>query len=278
MYKPGTSNGAPSCVLAIESHVGKIRLSQPETGNVINAAVLSELAENLRKCIDDKSCRALVLSGSSGVFCRGMDFRAMLAQGAEGFDKDFAEPYREVVLQLRNSPKPVVAAVDGEVLAGGLGLVLACDVVIATTRSSFALPEVLFGLIPAYVLPLLLERVSLKRARYMALSTQRIDAATALAFGIVDEVVHTDAGTGQLDKAISRLLKRLLWGSPQALGLVKRYTDDLVDKRLSEAMADAGMLLADALNDTRNRDAIRDFMEGERPSWSVSYKRLRRHA
>jgi enoyl-CoA hydratase/carnithine racemase len=254
----------------LHSHVARITLNRPDNGNVVNLENLEMLHRFLVRAEADSDCRAIVIEGSGGVFSRGMDFGFMLAKSEkEGIDADFGSPYAKAVLQIRNSLKPVVAAVDGEVLAGGTGIALACDIVVATERSVFGLSEVLFGIIPAYVFPLLLERVPFKRARYMVLSSQKFSAREAQRSGAFDEVVPDDT----LEKALTGHLKRLLFASPDALAAVKRYSDDIFGKQMDDAMHQAAETLSTLLKDQKNTDAIKAFMEGEMMPWAARYRR-----
>jgi enoyl-CoA hydratase/carnithine racemase len=259
-----------SVLYNVHCHVARITLNRPELGNVVNEENLTLLTECIFRAESDSDIRAVVIEGKDGVFSRGMDFRFMLGKSkAEGIANDFGAPYAKAVLAIRNAKKPVIAAVDGETLAGGTGIVLACDIVIATERSVFGLSEVLFGIIPAYVFPLLLERVSLKRARYMVLSSEKLTAADAFRFGIFDELVDNNG----LEKALTAVLKRLLFASPDALATVKTYSDDIFGRQMGDAMAAAERQLCLLLQDKRNTDAVQAFLEGEMPSFSVRYKK-----
>ena len=117
-----------------------------------------------------------------------MDFKNLLKNVNQGIKDEFHEPYKDVVKIIRNSTKPIIAKIDGDVLAGGMGIALACDIILATNRSLFGLSEVLFGIIPAYVFPLLLERVNYKKARFLILTSKRLNANDAMKYGIIDEI------------------------------------------------------------------------------------------
>lgn len=253
----------------LHNHVARLTLNRPETGNVVNIDNL----ELIYKCITEANvnpeCRVIVVEGTQGVFSKGMDFKFMLEQSEDGIDLAFSEPYLRAVRAIRNSSKPVIAAIDGDVLAGGMGIALACDIVLATKRSRFGLSEVLFGIIPAYVFPFLLERVTLKTARFMVLSSQTFKAKDARRFGIVDDVTDDD----RLEKTLTGYLKRILSSSPKALAITKSYSDTIVGKDLDEALAIAGEQLTALLNDDSNIAAIRGFMDGEKMPWMARYKR-----
>ena len=257
----------------LHSRVATIRLNRPESGNVVNSENLNLMHRYLLRAEDDDDCRCVVIEGSKGVFSRGMDFAFMLQRASSGkIDSEFHKPYLDVVTKIRSLTKPVVAAIDGEVLAGGMGIALACDIVIATKRSVFGLSEVVFGLIPAYVFPFLLERVSFKRARYMVLSSEKFSAEKAHLFGVVDELVEDE----MLEKRLIACLKRLLASSPRALTLTKSYSEKIFRQNMDEAVKSATKELTALLNDKGNIEAIQSFIEGGKLPWMAKYKRKKR--
>jgi len=250
-----------------KSYVARIILNKPQSGNVVNSENLSLILKYLNDSINSDDCRVIVIQGREKVFCRGMDFKNLLSNSDAEISNDFSEPYKNVVKMLRNSPKPVIAKIDGDVLAGGMGIALACDIVIAAKSSVFGLSEVLFGIIPAYVFPLLLERVPFKKARFLILSSKRFNAEDAYKYGIIDEITDDD----KLDKTEKDLIKRLLYSSPDALRITKKYSDELIDSHFDEAIDFAQKQLTELLNNKDNITAIKKFLDGEKPSWAVKY-------
>ena len=250
------------------SYVTEIVLNDPDNGNRLNYDFLIEFHTLLNKAISSENTRIIVIRGAADIFSLGMDFRFILEKG-DKISQDFLQPYADVMLSVRNSPKPVIALVDGKVVAGGMGFVLASDIVIATENASFALTECLFGIIPAYVFPLLLERMPLKKARYLVISSKTLDAEEAKNTGIVDEVFCSE----KIQKNLKNYYQRLLYSKPESLSLVKTYTDTLTDCKIKETMQYAGKTLTDLLNNQKNQKAIRDFMQGEKMPWSLTYKK-----
>ena len=278
-------------------------LNSPRTGNVVNDDNLNLICKYIKDAEDNKQCRVIILKGSRGVFSRGMDFKFMLRSAKDGIDQDFSEPYRMAVSAIRNSKKITIAAVDGEVTAGGIGLMLACDIVLSTSRSQFVLSEVLFGIIPAYVFVFLLERMPLKKARFLVLSSKKIDASGALHFGLIDELVKDN----DLEKALLFYIKRLLASSPDALALVKSYSDSLYtgsfknrddetgknrDDKTGKNSGDktgknrgdetgdfersldfATETLTGLLKNTYITESIENFMDGDKMPWALRYKK-----
>jgi len=251
-----------------DSYVSRIILNAPKSGNVIAEENMELFLQYFKEAVESDTCRVIVIEGREGVFCRGLDFNYIVKDANISNADTFANLYKNILKLIYYSPKPVIAAIDGEVLAGGMGLILAADIVIATERSTFCLSEVLFGLIPALIFPFLLERVSFKTARFLVLSSSKIDACKADRIGVVDEVIKD----GDLEKELKQHLKRLLFSSPDALALTKRYSDKLQNINLDSKLEHAQKTLAQLLKNKDNIKAINSFLDGGHPDWVISYK------
>ncbi|MCT7356887.1 enoyl-CoA hydratase-related protein [Streptomyces sp. 15-116A] len=199
--------------IRVESTPGVLRVSLGAPA--LDARTVAELRGALDAAETDQDCRAVVLAGRPGVFCTGMDLRGAL-------DDDHApQEFAALLRRLTLVPRVVVAEVDGQVSGGGVGLVAAADLVHATPRSSFGLPEALWGLLPCVVLPYLARRIGPGRATTMALTTRPLDAAEACARGLVDEVGD------QPDAWLAQLLVRLERIDARTLDAAKRYAAEL---------------------------------------------------
>src|SRR5690242_20112014 len=169
------------------------RVQVPPT---LDAGSTEGLAAALERAIASPRPGVVVLAGGEGTFCRGIDFVSLLAADDTGtLPAECArsvDAFVECVWLIRSCDRPVIAAVDGETLAGGVGLAAACDLVVATERSTFGLPETLFGLVPAITLPVLLERMTPQKARLVMLSAGAYGAAEAQTLGLVDVVTSAD--------------------------------------------------------------------------------------
>lgn len=198
-----------------------VQLHRPEADNAINAEMVAELGR-VFALAEQSPASVVVLTGLPEVFCVGADFGVIsdaVGRGAtEGFDP---EPMYELFERMAFSPFLTVAHVRGRANAGGVGFVAACDMVIADQRATFALSELLFGLVPAVVLPFLARRVGLARAHYLAGSTQPIDAVRARDWGLVDEC---DADSEAL---LRRQLRRLGRLSKRSVARYKSYLAEL---------------------------------------------------
>ncbi len=196
-----------------------VTLHRPERQNAINLELLDRLHEALSEAARQPECRVLVIEGMPGVFCTGSDLTDPSAR-AEDVERG-ARRYFDLLRQLTEIPKPVVAAVDGTAQAGGIGLVAAADIVIATAASTFRLPEILLGMIPACVLPFLSRRIGAQAAFRLALTAQELTAGEAATLQLADQVVE------DLPNALRRIILRLERLPLEAVASLKTYRNQL---------------------------------------------------
>lgn len=247
----------------------RVHMSPGERGEVaLTGEGIAELSGLMAAAEQSARCRVIVIDSSPGVFCKGMDLEFLVAHAGEDQTEKLLD-YARCMEALRASSKVVVCQVDGQAMGGGVGLVAAADVVLATARSSFALPECVFGLIPAMVLPLLYERMPVQKARWMALSSRGIKASQALDLGLVDELVE---GPIQLEQATRKILKRLLRASPRAVARLKRYASEIATASRVEGLELGAQRTAADLLDLETIAAVKGFMAGEVPPWFERYR------
>lgn len=262
-------------VKSVEYHVddgaGIITLAKSSEGNRLNLDSLRELDRAIHTVLDDDSVRLVILRSNGSVFSLGLDFGAVVRAEQEEIRDAADEPvrlYRGILSTLFSCPKPVITVVQGEVKAGGVGLVCASDIVVAADNAGAELSEVIFGLIPANVLPYLLQtRVSLSRTRYLILTAKRLGAEEARREGLFDEVFPA----AKLEKGVKKICKQLFRSSPEALARTKAFTLKLFETSLRERPDAAERELLDILGRKEARDEIIKFQEGELPSWFSSF-------
>lgn len=239
----------------------RVRIDRPEADNSIDATLTRELAEVLAEAEADDGIRVLVLAGGADVFCSGLDLDSVRAATPRpGELRADAEAYYDLLRAMSGGSQAVVALVEGRVNAGGVGLVAASDLVIAGSRASFALSELLFGLLPACVLPFLARRVGVQRARQLALTTQAIGVDEAHRWGLVDEWDE------QPEQLLRRRLLRLSRLDAAAVGRLKRYVGEL-DPLSAETRELAVGTIASLLADASIRGAIRRYVESGVLPW-----------
>jgi methylglutaconyl-CoA hydratase len=217
------SSGAPLAT-QVRGGVAYVTMNRPEKRNALDSATIAALREALERCAADPAVRMLQLSGAGEVFCAGADLTEMQAQvgASEGENLAHAKKLASLLGALDSFPKPTLARVNGDGYGGALGLLAACDIVIAVESAKFAFTEVRLGIIPAVVSPFVLGKIGESAARRYFLTAESISAARLLDMGLVHEVVAADA----LDAACARLADALLKGAPGALGEAKALIRD----------------------------------------------------
>lgn len=205
-----------------EEQVCFLKLCRPNENNTITDRMIQECRHVLAGC--GETIQIIVLEGLPTVFCLGIDFfeidLSMAEQGGYGLSP---EKLYDLWLQLAKGPYVTIAHVRGKANAGGLGFVSACDIVLADQTAEFSLSELLFGLLPACVLPFLIRKVGYQRAHYMTLTTHSIRAQQAQQWGLVDSI---DSDSEAL---LRRHLLRFRRISKEAIQQYKRYIFSLSD-------------------------------------------------
>ena len=170
-----------------EDDICYLQFYRPDANNTINDCLIRECAEVLDAC--ENSIKILVLEGLPEVFCFGADFDG-IRESLNGGNQELEdpEPLYNLWLRLASGSYITIAHIQGKVNAGGVGFVAACDVVLCEEKAQFSLSELLFGLMPACVLPFLVRRIGISKAHYMTLMTQPISASQAHTWGLVDVV------------------------------------------------------------------------------------------
>lgn len=241
----GTATEYETLRVRFEEDLCYLQLHRPEAGNTINDRLVEECGRVLALC--EEHVKIVILEGLPEVFCFGADFEEIRAdvEGRSPRAQQDPELIYDLWSQLARGPYLTVAHVRGKANAGGVGFVAACDVVLAEDRAVFSLSELLFGLIPACVLPFLIRRIGHARAHHMTLMTQPISAGQALAWGLVD------ACEADSEKLLRRHLLRLRRLSRQSIEAYKTYMSglsDLVTAARPLALATNRAVFSDASN------------------------------
>jgi enoyl-CoA hydratase/carnithine racemase len=258
----------------IDSHVDSsvfiITLKKSQEGNRLNPNLLRELLAAAGEARERSDVRLLLIRSNGSIFCHGMDLTALRQSGWDPRQSEEAVGlYTELLSTLYTLPKPVIAAVQGEVKAGGVGLAAACDCVLGSEEANFELAEVFFGLIPANVLPFLAGlRISPQKARYLILTAKKIDAQEAARLGLLDEVCPKEA----LEKRLKDLFKRLLSFSPAALAETKSLTSKFASQELPLLLELTKTTILRLLKNKEVQQGIETFLEGGMPPWAERFK------
>ena len=253
-----------------DSHVSLITLNAPDNGNRLNSEILRSLMSAFTAGRNHADTRIILLRSRGPAFCLGMDLSGWDDEsGGPAQAEEAIRLYSTLLWDMFTCPKPVLCLVNGQVKAGGMGLVCASDIVLATRSSTFEMGEVLFGLIPANVLPYLIGlRVPIQKARYLILTAKRLEAEEAHRLGLVDEVFET----GKLEKGVRLIIRQLLRASPEALAETKDFTRALLEETISRKRERAREKIFDLMCHPRFPRAVAAFEAGELPEWSLRYR------
>lgn len=225
----------------------------------------------LQKAFDESQkepeVRLVILRSVAGApWCLGMDLEKLghsLGHGGSSREAAVAA-YSRVLTTISDCPKPVVALLGGPVMAGGVGLAAACDIVLASPAASLELSEVYYGLIPANVMPhLLARRISMQKLKYLVLTAKKVSATEGLALGLVDELLP-DEGT---DDAVKRSLRNLFRGEPAALAATKRFCHELESMDRSSGLAHSQKAILGLMAGEPVGHALAALKNGESPRW-----------
>ncbi|MET9372780.1 enoyl-CoA hydratase family protein [Streptomyces sp. NPDC002992] len=235
--------------MKLDRGIATLTLDFPENRNALSAALVAELAEALAECGQDPAVRAVVLTHTGTTFSAGADLKAP------------PSPYAFVALlrQIVALPKPVVGVVRGHVRAGGLGLLGACDIVVASEESDFALTEVRIGVAPAVISLTLLPKLAQRAAERYYLTGERFGLVEALAMGLVT------AGEDALDA----ILDGLRGGSPQGLAESKRLVTAKVLETFERDAEDLVQRSASLFASAEAREGMTAFLERRDPEWRL---------
>ena len=186
---------------SVEGSIARITMNRPEKRNALNDELIAGLKEALRHADHNEEVRAVVLSGAGSDFCSGADLAALhkISTATLAENLEDARALMELFLLIREVRVPVISAVQGRALAGGCGLALACDMVLASRSARFGFPEVKIGFVPAMVMAILRRSTSAKRAFELLTLGTEIGAVEAATYGLVNRVFDDEAFADQVD-------------------------------------------------------------------------------
>jgi methylglutaconyl-CoA hydratase len=253
----------------VDQGVGIVTLNKPERHNAFDDTLTGILTAALRRMEADPAVRVVVLSAEGASFSAGADLEWMKRSAwltPEDNLRD-ARALAELLRTLDQLGKPTVARVHGPAYGGGVGLVAACDIAVATFDSLFALTEVRLGLIPAVIGPYVTAAIGARRARRYMLTAERFSASEAYRIGLVHEIVP---GEAELDEALGEIVTALLAGGPAAQRECKallRAVDRPVDAALIE---DTAQRITRVRAGDEGREGLSAFLAKRHPSWVQS--------
>jgi 3-hydroxypropionyl-coenzyme A dehydratase len=248
----------------VEGGVATVTLNRPDQRNALNAELLAALVEAMKRARNDEAVRAVVLTGAGeNVFCAGADLGGFAAD-APLVDKHFASDlFLEFFRLMPRLSKPSLCAANGHVLAGGMGLALSCDLLIAKEGARFGTPEINVGAFPYMIMSIIYRNVPRKKVNEMMLLGEQISAEQAVEYGIANKVVPPE----EFDDAVWDWASKLAAKSP----VLMRLGHDAMYRQQDMALDDALEYLRSQLSLTFSTEDIKEgvaaFFEKREPEW-----------
>ncbi|MBN2568829.1 MAG: enoyl-CoA hydratase/isomerase family protein [Deltaproteobacteria bacterium] len=243
-----------------------IILDRPKNMNAISMQLLDDLETSITKCQSDDSIKAIVLTGNGPAFCAGADLKGLLTslKGSEAGAKDLLDRFEDVFGLMRRVPKPVIAALNGLTLAGGLELAMCCDIIYAAESAKIGDAHSNFGVCPgaggAAVLP---RKIGLNRAKYLLFTGDFFSAAELERFGLVNRVVPDET----LIEEVETLIQKLAVKSPLVLRRMKEVANASLDQSQEAALRHEILNLRQHMRSYDLQEGLNAFAEKRKPEF-----------
>ena len=248
--------------------VARITLTQPEIRNAFSDEVIAEITAAFVDVGSRADVRAVVLAAEGPAFCAGANLNWMrrMADYTQGENIADAGKLAEMLRVIYTCPKPTIARVQGDVYAGGMGLVACCDMAVAASHAGFCLSEVKIGLIPATISPYVIRAIGERQAYRYFQTAERIPAARARELGLVHEVT-TDDG---LDTQVEALIEALLTGGPQAQAAATDLIRAVANRPITDALVeDTARRIATLRATDEAREGLAAFLDKRPAAWTL---------
>ncbi|WP_192561879.1 enoyl-CoA hydratase/isomerase family protein [Pseudomonas gozinkensis] len=260
----------PDCqTLLLERHNGvlHITLNRPESRNAMSLQMVAELRAVLAEVRDDRSVRALVLSGAGGHFCAGGDIKDMANARAQGSDayRELNRAFGSLLEEAQHTPQVLITVLQGAVLGGGFGLACVSDIAIADHQAQFGLPETSLGLLPAQITPFVVQRIGLTEARHLALTAARFDGHHARRLGLVHFVEQDPQA---LAERLDEVLDHVLCCAPEANAVTKKLLLASAGQPSSELLDEAAQWFSAAVTGAEGIEGTMAFVQKRKPRWA----------
>jgi len=248
------------------AHIARVTLNRPEVRNAFNEALIAELTETFHTLGRDPHLRAIVLAAEGKAFCAGADLHWMKAMAHYDWDENHGDAGRlaEMLWTIYRCPVPVIARVQGDVYAGGVGLVAVCDIVVAVDAASFCLSEARLGLLPATIGPYVVRALGEQASRRYFVTAERFSATEAHRLGLVHELASPET----LDEKVDALLATVVANGPEAVRACKKLVQDVAHAPITDELRDdTARRIADIRASTEGREGVASFLNKTKPSW-----------
>jgi methylglutaconyl-CoA hydratase len=254
--------------VTVQDHVARITLTRPEVRNAFNDEVIAQIKSAFEAVGARDDVRCVVLAAEGPAFCAGADLNWMrrMADYTQGENLADAGELAAMLRAIYECPQPTIARVQGDVYAGGMGLVAACDMAVSVDTANYCLSEVKLGLIPATISPYVIRAMGTRAAHRYFLTAERFGAAEAHRIGLVHEVLTADA----LDAKVGELTQALVSASPNAVRACKKLVQDVAEREINDALvAQTVASIADIRASSEGKEGVQSFLQKRKPNWLV---------
>lgn len=246
--------------------IARVTLNRPDVRNAFNETLIAELTGSFRALSGRPELRAIVLAAEGKAFCAGADLNWMQAMAGYSWDENHADASKlaDMLWAIYSCPVPVIARVQGDVYAGGVGLVACADIVVAVDQAGFCLSEAKLGLLPATIGPYVVKALGEQASRRYFVTAERFGAAEAQRLGLVHEVVAAEA----LDAKVDELTAAITANGPAAVRACKQLVKDVAGRPVTpELRDDTARRIADIRASDEGREGVQSFLNKRKPSW-----------
>ena len=257
----------------VNHRVAVVWLAREKVRNAFNEVSIAELTTVFEQLGQDSEVRAIVLAARGPAFCAGadLDWMRRMAEYSDAENKADAMKLATMLRTIYECPKPVIARVHGDVYAGGIGLVAACDISVAALDADFCLSETKLGLIPATVGPYVLRAMSANIARRYFMTAEKFTAGEAFRIGLIHDITPPE----ELDGKVNEILGALMLTSQHAVAEAKRLVRDLTGRTIDASLvADTAQRIADIRASRDAREGVRSFLDKRKPQWVLDYEAM----
>jgi methylglutaconyl-CoA hydratase len=249
-----------------ESGVARVMLNRPDVRNAFNAELIAEITQTFSELGQRDEVRCIVLAANGPAFCAGADLNWMRSMADYTREQNLADATRLAAMMqaVYECPKPTIAKIQGDVYAGGTGLVAACDMAVCVDTAYFCLSEVKLGLVPSTISPYVIRAMGARAAHRYFLTAERFTAAEALRTGFVHEVATAE----HLESKVAELSTALCNVGPNAVKLCKKLVQDVAGKAIDqELIALTIASIADVRVSPEGREGLQSFLQKRKPNW-----------
>jgi methylglutaconyl-CoA hydratase len=245
--------------------VCRISFCRPKVHNAFNGTLIYEMTDLFKKLNEEKSLRAVVLTGEGKSFCAGADLNWMKMIVNQSFDENLKESLAlaDMFALMYNFRAPIIGRINGATIGGGVGFVAVCDVAIAAESAVFSFSEVKIGIVPACIGPYVVKKIGEGRAREFFITGERMKAEKAFKIGLVSDFTEDD----KLDNKVDELLKMILSSGPEAIGVAKQLVSSVPSMTEEQYKPFTAEMIAKLRISDEGQEGMNAFLNKRKPKW-----------